>query len=499
MLFSTQFFLFVYFPFCLAAYYAAVLAEKLSRVSPFLKRLRAKDLILILASLGFYMWAGVADMLRLLVYIQIVFLSAVWIEAVQKSRLALPVARGSGDAACKRWQLAALPLILTVGTFVFILGYYKYYNLITSVWNWFFKDGRPYRTFTAPLGISFITFSAVSYLVDVYREKAPRGSWVDCALYIVFFPKVISGPIVLWQDFQPQLCARRHCVGTAAAGLRRIMTGLAKKVILADSFGACLASIGTSHIDQITAWGAMLLYMMQIYYDFSGYSDIAIGLSGLFGFDVKENFDFPYRSLSMSEFWRRWHISLGTWFREYIYIPLGGNRKGRRRTLVNLAVVFAVTGIWHGAGLNYLLWGVMNGLLVIIERVISDKPFYRRVPKCVRYAGTMLSVLLLWQFFRFSDLHDALRLFAVAAGVRRYDIVYYTWRYLLDARTLVFLAAAVLGATALGSPSLKRLAARFTASAAGAAAYELVLFALFILSILFMVNSTYSPFIYFQY
>lgn len=498
MLFSTQIFLFVFFPVCLAAYYAAVLAEKLPRVSPFLKKLRAKDLVLILASLGFYMWAGVADMLRLLVYIQIVFLSAVWIEAVQKSRLTLPVARG-GDAACKRWQVAALPLILTVGTFVFILGYYKYYNLITAAWNWFFKDERPYRTLTAPLGISFITFSAVSYLVDVYREKAPRGSWIDCALYIVFFPKVISGPIVLWRDFQPQLHARRHGVVPAVSGLQRIMTGLAKKVILADSFGACLASFGTGHIDQITAWGSMLLYMMQIYYDFSGYSDIAIGLSGLFGFDVKANFDFPYRSLSMSEFWRRWHISLGTWFREYIYIPLGGNRKGRRRTLIDLAVVFAVTGIWHGAGLNYILWGGMNGLLVIIERVIGDKPFYRRVPKCVRYAGTMLSVLLLWQLFRFSGLRDTLRLFAVAAGVLRYDTVYYSWRYLLDARTLVFLAVAVLGATALGSPSLKRLAVRFTASAAGTAVYELVLLALFILSILFMVNATYSPFIYFQY
>ena len=175
---------------------------------------------------------------------------------------------------------------------------------------------------------------------------------------------------------------------------------------MADSFGACIAKISNSGIDQITAAGSIVLYMLQIYYDFSGYSDIAIGLSRLFGFEVKDNFNFPYLSKSISEFWRRWHISLGSWFREYVYFPLGGSRAGYHRTLRNLAIVFTLTGIWHGAGWNYVLWGLVNGALVVLERVIQEKRFYQRTPNCVKWFATMVIVMIFWQFFRFSNVSD---------------------------------------------------------------------------------------------
>lgn len=193
------------------------------------------------------------------------------------------------------------------------------------------------------------------------------------------------------------------------------MAGFAKKVILADTFGACLAGIPLSGIDQATALGTLVLYMLQIYFDFSGYSDIAIGISELFGFEFNVNFNFPYRSTSISEFWRRWHISLGAWFREYVYFPLGGSRSGKRKTLVNLAVVFALTGFWHGASWNYILWGAVNGGFVILERILQEKKFYRKTPNWLKYMVTMCIVLLCWQLFRFQDIGAAAESFRLTA------------------------------------------------------------------------------------
>ncbi|MGC4017980.1 MAG: MBOAT family O-acyltransferase [Muricomes sp.] len=236
-----------------------------------------------------------------------------------------------------------------------------------------------------PLGISFITFSAVSYVVDIYRGDSSAGSILDTALYISFFPKVVSGPIVLWKDFQPQIKNRTVNDVQFMDGLNRIMIGYAKKVLLADSFGLMVADIQQkmeAGMDVPTAWWCALLYMLQIYYDFAGYSDIALGFGKLLGFQFKENFHFPYVSASITEFWRRWHISLGAWFREYIYIPLGGNRKGKTRTLVNLFIVFLVTGIWHGAGWNYGLgsniYSKFNLQPVYLFSILKEKAAYEK-------------------------------------------------------------------------------------------------------------------------
>ena len=355
------------------------------------------------------------------------------------------------------------------------------------------------KALAAPLGLSFITFSAISYLTDIYRGQASAGSLTDCALYLTFFPKVISGPIVLWKDFQRQMPDRKISLELYTAGINRMMAGFAKKVILADTFGACLAEIGLANIDRVTAVGTLVLYMLQIYYDFSGYSDIALGLSAFFGFEFKGNFNFPYLSKSISEFWRRWHISLGTWFREYVYFPLGGSRVPLGKTLRNLLIVFALTGIWHGAGWNYFLWGGANGLLVVIERVIQNRPFYKKMPDVIKYGFTMLIVLLLWQCFRWSSMTDISALFGIILGTVRFDRICYGWQHYFDARILIFAVIGILGATVLGLPAVQRWKERMLSGKAGCLLQETGLLLLFVLAVLFMVNSTYSPFIYFQY
>lgn len=322
---------------------------------------------------------------------------------------------------------------------------------------------------------------------------------MDCFLFLSFFPKIISGPIVLWKDFAPQIKTRRLTLDRTVEGVNRIMIGFAKKVILADSFGKCLASIELQGIDQITAAGTVLLYMLQIYFDFAGYSDIALGAAKLFGFDFKENFNFPYRSKSISEFWRRWHISLGTWFREYIYIPLGGSRKGRTRTLVNLGIVFAVTGIWHGAGWNYILWGGINGVCAITERILKDNRRYQRIPAWIKWLVTMAIVMCFWQLFKYQSLGEVGTVFGIITGQIQFESISYNWRYYFDAQLITFVIIGILGSTVLGSPRLKALHARFASSGAGYVVQEIFLLALFVISILFMVNSTYMPFIYFQY
>ena len=339
-----------------------------------------------------------------------------------------------------------------------ILIWYKYYNFIAENLSHFFSISLAMSQWIVPLGISFITFTAISYLVDVFRGDAEAGSLLDVFLYLSFFPKVISGPIVQWKDFQRQTVHRRVDETEFLDGLNRIMIGFAKKVILADSFGAVISKIDPYigvGMDVPTAWLFAFFYMMQIYYDFSGYSDIAIGLAQLFGFRFKENFQFPYRSKSITEFWRRWHISLGTWFRSYIYIPLGGNRKGMKRTLWNLFCVFLLTGIWHGAAWNYILWGVINGVCVLVERCIREKRFYQKIPAIGKWVVTMAIVFFSWQVFYFSDfsrLEVFLKSLFGLSAANAASAVEYTYQHYLTIKLIFLSVVAVLGAITFCMP-----------------------------------------------
>lgn len=496
--FTTQTFLFVFFPLCILLYSAVTALERCGKIGVFLCRLRLKDITAILLSLAFYAWACFDDVFWLIFYILIVYLAARIIEGarMQKSFLGLYRETETGDAVMhKRVYAAVFPFIISVAAVVLCLVIYKYTGFFLQV----FTGSSDTKNPIAPLGLSFITFSAISYLADIYRGKASCGSLIDCALYLTFFPKVVSGPIVLWKNFQPQIKERRTSLEMISRGLDRIMIGFAKKVIIADTLGACLAEINIYAADRVTAAGTLLLYMMQIYYDFAGYSDIAIGLACLFGFKFDNNFDFPYRSQSISEFWRRWHISLGSWFREYIYFPLGGSRAGLKRTLFNLGVVFLLTGIWHGAGWNYILWGVINGIAVIVERLIQKKQFYIKTPDIVKWLCTMTVVICLWQLFRYENISDAAHVFSVIFGFEKAETVHFTWQYYFNARIILFVLAGVIGSTLLGSPRVKAIYDRVAETKAGFIIQEIVLLTLFALSILFMVNSTYSPFLYFRY
>lgn len=494
--FTTQIFLFVFFPVCVVAYTVADILDR--KGIAVVRKLRVKDWILIGCSLVFYAWACFDNVFKLLIYILLVYGAGRLIRRTRRDGWFFKLYRDENTENTKKIYIAATVLTaVLIGTVGVLVGY-KYAKFLAEVWNLIAGTSVQAKTVAAPLGISFITFSAISYLVDIYRGHAGAESLTDCMLYLSFFPKVVSGPIVLWKDFRPQIGLRKQSLDRAAEGLNRIMIGFAKKVLLADQFGACLSAMSGS-VDAPTAWGAAILYMLQLYYDFAGYSDIAIGLAKLFGFDFQNNFNFPYRSVSIGEFWRRWHISLGAWFREYIYFPLGGSRAGMKRTLRNLAVVFALTGIWHGAGWNYILWGGINGLFVIVERLTKDKALIRKTPNILKWAATMGITMFCWQLFRYQGISDVIRQVRIMFGLLRCESIPYTWRYYFDSQVVFLTAVGILGATVLGNQKIQSVYRKITGTAVGYAIQQIVLLVLFALAILFVVNSTYSPFIYFQY
>ena len=505
MVFTTQIFLFFFFPACILSYHFICALENYSRKSrEFFRKFRIKDLVLLAFSFLFYSWAYSMDLVRIILYILVVYGLAKWIENSRRNNFFIRLEsedENDNDRKYKRIYTAIFPFVFAITILVFYLIYFKYSHFIEQILSVLFNNAVAGNSVIAPLGISFITFSAISYLADIYRGGGiiAKGSLLDCALYLSFFPKVVSGPIVPWKDFQKQLPLHKASLEFYVSGINRIMIGFAKKVLLADTFGACLADIRLSNIDPITAAGTLVLYMLQIYYDFAGYSDIAIGLSRLFGFEFKENFNFPYLSKSISEFWRRWHISLGSWFREYIYFPLGGSRGTLRNTLRNLLVIFFLTGIWHGAGWNYILWGSIHGILVVIERIIQNRKFYKQMPIFIKYIGTMLSVMLLWQCFRYQSLREVMKLFGIILGIVQFDKIYYTWPHYFDMRLIAFTIIGIIGATIMGTKAVHNFGEKLSTIKAGYFLQEMTYLLLFVSAILFMVNSTYSPFIYFQY
>lgn len=501
MAFTTQVFTFVFFPIVLLLFFISVLVGRNASCKT-LKDVwytyRFQDLFFILVSLLFYSWASVSNVYKFTVYILCVYLLAKFI-VILKGVVLYAGRENESNALIVVKKVHADKVILII-SIILVLGclcYYSYYDFLRTILS---GQVKGVKSIVAPIGWSFITFSAISYLVDIYRENATEGNFMDCALYFTFFPKVVSGPIVLWKDFQIQIKNRQELkVDQFIDGINLIMIGFAKKLILADSFGNCLSKISLNGIDQITALGTIALYTLQIYYDFSGYSDIAIGLAKLFGFEIKDNFYFPYRSASISEFWRRWHISLGTWFREYVYFPLGGSRKGSLYTAGNLMVVFLLTGIWHGAGINYVLWGILNGLVVVLEHSISNKEFYNKIHTSIKRIVTMSLVMIFWQIFRLPNLKSVSDLFFIIIGKIKFDTVFYTWEHYYDTRILVFMLLGIIGAVLFGNENVLKVYYKIVSSKVGYFLQEIILLIIFLIAILFMINSTYSPFIYFQY
>lgn len=374
-----------------------------------------------------------------------------------------------------------------------MLFYFKYFNFFVDTVNGVFSSEFTVETIALPIGISFFTFQIMSYVIDVYKgEVKVQHSIIDLALYISLFPQLIAGPIVRYIDVEEQINHRTHSVENFYSGVLIFMKGFAKKVLIADQLSP-LADIAFSNIGSsaLLSWTGIIAYTLQIYFDFSGYSDMAVGLGRMFGFEFVQNFNFPYISRSIKEFWRRWHISLSTWFRDYVYIPLGGNRKGKARTYINLLTVFFLTGLWHGASFNFIVWGLFYGFFLVAERIGLGK-ILDRMPKILQHVYTLLIVVIGWVFFRANDLTDALLYIKSMFTLSGSDWVGLVSQ--LKGNDLFFIVVGIL----LSRPYPK-IRAWMDSKAFTRTFADVMVFLVFLLAICFMVGTGFSPFLYFRF
>ena len=465
MLFSSMSFVFVFLPLVLILYWLCRSRD-------------AKNAVLLAASLLFYGWGEPKYLLVMLISILVTWGAALVIAGTKRKRLGL-----------------ACAVIVDLG----ILVYFKYTNFIFENINAVFSAQLDPLYIVMPIGISFYTFQAVSYLVDVYRgEVQVQRNLYKLMLFITMFPQLVAGPIVKYRDICDQIDHRQEDLSDFSLGVRRFIVGLAKKMLIANTMGAVADKIFTVPVDQfdtLTAWIGAVSYSFQIYYDFSGYSDMAIGLCLMFGFKIPENFNYPYTASSITEFWRRWHISLSTWFKEYLYIPLGGNRVSKGRNLFNLFAVFLATGVWHGASWNFVVWGLWHGLFIIIEKLTGWHKADRVPPpaKILRHASTLLIVLIGWVFFRADTLGYGWDYILNMIGMLDDAQAYASLSYYVDRHTLMIFVVA----TMLSMPVARNLirAKRIVPAIAA----DIWLLVLFVCSWATMAASTYNPFIYFRF
>lgn len=471
MVFSSTIFLFLFLPIVLLLYILAVRC----RVS------WLPNLVLLAASLLFYAWGEP-------VYIGIMIFSTVF-DYINGRLIGWFREKGDSirnDRRCK-WVL-----LLSVCGNLGILFFFKYTDFFLATWNQISGAEISLMNLALPVGISFYTFQTMSYTIDVYRGLVkPQKNFLAFAMYVCMFPQLIAGPIVRYADVEGQIIRRQHSAELAAEGVDRFIIGLSKKVLLANPAGEIFTRLSSySDRDSSVAviWLAVIAYSFQIYFDFSGYSDMAIGLGKIFGFHFPENFAHPYESKSITEFWRRWHMTLGTWFREYVYIPLGGNRRGIRRQIINLAAVWFLTGFWHGAGWNFILWGLYYFALLLLEKLVL-KSRLEKLPSGVRHLYTLFWVQLGWVIFAFTDMgqltHVMQTMFGLSSAAWCNAQAMYEWRQYLPA--LVVMA---VGSTSWPEQIGKKLSQGMLRAAG---------IGLLVLDIAFLVSGSYNPFLYFRF
>lgn len=476
MVFSSLLFLFRFLPLVLFAYY--VLPKSL------------RNCVLFFSSLVFYAWGEP-------VYVVLVLLSTM-VDYCAGRLVSYFKEKKSGKSAFAAVMFSAI-LNLT------LLGFFKYGDFFLQIIHRITGIAVPALNLSLPIGISFYTFQTMSYTIDVYRGEAKvQKNIITFGAYVAMFPQLIAGPIIRYRDVDRQLRERRESVSLFSKGIVRFMTGLAKKVLIANQIGMLwdeVSGMGSGEITTTLAWLGILAFTLQIYFDFSGYSDMAIGLGAMFGFSFPENFNYPYKSKSITEFWRRWHISLGTWFREYVYIPLGGNRRGIFRQMVNIFVVWFLTGLWHGAYWNFVLWGLYYGIILVIEKIFLKskkwKQISEKLPNVIKHFYTMLLVMFGWSIFSWQDMNDGTGyikalLFASEAGFADREAMYLFSSYFI----LIFIA--VIGSL----PLMKNLADRYLlpeGTIRREAAGIVFVVVLFVACIAMLVNSSYNPFLYFRF
>lgn len=463
MVFASITFLWIFLPAVLVSYY----------ILQAWKKQKIQNFLLLFASLLFYSFGEPRLIILLLCCVLANYLGGL-------------VIAGSDDREVRSAALA-VTLVLSLG----MLGYFKYFNFFINAVNRLPGISLSARQIALPIGISFYTFQALSYTIDLYRGRCEvqRSFW-KLLLYISFFPQLIAGPIVRYRDIADQIDSREVNFDKVTEGISRFISGLGKKVLLANVFAAradLIFAMPDAERAPALAWLGVLMYTMQIYFDFSGYSDMAIGMGRMFGFHFLENFNMPYTASSVTEFWRRWHISLSTWFKEYLYIPLGGNRKGTVRTYINLLIVFFATGLWHGAGWNFIAWGMLHGLLMVAERLLKVNTKGGGSP--ARHVYTVLAAALAWVFFRADNIGAALKYFKslVTPLTSEYSVM-----EILGAKGLVITVTGILMCGIIPGELQTKLRESVWFKA-------VVLPVILFLCIMYLTADSYNPFIYFRF
>lgn len=458
MVFSSLLFLFVFLPITLALYY--------------LVPRRARNPVLLLVSLIFYSWGEPVWVVIMLFSSVLDFCCSNYIEAHREHR-----------SACRR--ALAISMVLNLLT----LCFFKYTDFILDSIP--FLSAVPRLGLELPIGISFYTFQTMSCTIDVYRQEAKaQRNLVNFSTYVTLFPQLIAGPIVRYKDLADQLTGRRESISQFSAGIATFCAGLCKKVLLANQFGQLWEQVQSrTDTPALTALLGILCFSLQIYFDFSGYSDMAIGLGRLFGFELPINFNYPYISRSISEFWRRWHITLGTWFREYVYIPLGGNRCGPVRLVRNMLVVWFLTGLWHGASWNFVLWGLYFGVLLLLEKLVLAN-WLKRTPAIFQHLYALFFIVLGWVFFSFTDMETLGAFFQSLLGVHG---VWESWTGYQLLSCLPLLIVAVIACTPLPRRLWQRLIARVPLAVPVVCTISLIA------CCAFLVDASYNPFLYFRF
>lgn len=399
--------------------------------------------------------------------------------------------------SCK--SIARLTFLSSIFVNLGILCFFKYYGFIISNINNAFSLSIPILNLPLPIGISFYTFQTMSYIIDVYLGKvAVQKNFIAFGTYISMFPQLIAGPIVKYGDIAQQLTKRRESIDKFGSGVEIFITGLAKKVLIANNIGLLWNSVKMTPLGEISvlsSWLGILAFTLQIYYDFCGYSDMAVGLGRMFGFELMKNFNYPYISKSVTEFWRRWHISLGSWFREYVYIPLGGNRKGRAKQYRNLFIVWFLTGFWHGANWNFILWGLYFGFFVTLEKIFLGKWLNNR-PAILGWAYTFFIVVLGWVFFEGENLNEGLYFLKIMFGLTGAKLIDSQALYYFYTNIFLFIVAAI-GATPLLGNMVQSLRQKNKLSFK--LGMPLIGLLLLLLSTAYLVNESYNPFLYFRF
>lgn len=469
MVFSSLIFMFAYLPLTLLCYYAVPR--------------RWRNIVLFLVSLFFYGWGEPIYIILMVLSITTAYLFGFLIE---KYRETAPVR-------------AKLAMIASLAINLAFLLFFKYYNFFAvNLSRLPLVEIPVIEGLALPIGISFYTFQIMSYTIDLYRRDCSiQKNYVSFGTYVTLFPQLIAGPIVRYRDVDVQLTERRETLDDFSVGVARFCCGLAKKVLVGDMLAAgyeYYKNMAAFEPTTLGAWLTVILYTLHLYYDFSGYSDMAIGLGRMFGFRFPENFNYPYISKSITEFWRRWHISLSTWFREYVYIPLGGNRRGRARQYFNLAVVWLLTGFWHGANWNFVLWGAYFCVILILEKAFLLKVL-ERIPSILRHLYAMLLVTVGFLIFSYTDAAAGLACFKALFGVGCTGLTSAVATYQL-VRFIPLILLAALGATPLPRIAFEKLNQKYPKLGA---LVPLLCVAALVLCTAYLVDSTFSPFAYTQF